>query len=220
MKKLGIATIGQSPRNDVTKEIKRIVGKDVEFIEYGALDGLTLEEVKQIKKSKEGGILVTSMRDGTEVKVTHDFVTPRIQQGIYELERKGVDVILLLCTGKFPEIKSNKLVVMPSEIVWGAVNGALRSGKLAVVLPGKEQVRTNHEKRGELDIYYDSASPYGSRSDLELLAKRLATLDLDLIFLNCMGFDHEMKQVVQKITGKPVVQASSVVGRVLLEFLD
>jgi len=220
MKKLGIVTIGQSPRPDVTKEVRRILGGDVEFVEYGALDGLTLEVVRKVKPGPDVRPLVTSMRDGTEVKVTHEFVTPRVQKGIYELEKRGVDLILLLCTGKFPELKSNKIVVMPSEMVTGVVNASLRAGRLGIALPGKEQVRTPSEKRGELEVFYDAASPYGPVEEIEKMARRFAEKKVDLVFLNCMGFDHGMKELVKRITGKPVIQSSAVVARVLQELIE
>ena len=48
-KKLGVITIGQSPRSDVVPEIIPYLGDNVEVIEAGALDGLTYEEMKNIK---------------------------------------------------------------------------------------------------------------------------------------------------------------------------
>ena len=48
MKKIGMLTIGQSPRNDILPGLKEILGKNVEIVEAGALDGLTLVDVKKI----------------------------------------------------------------------------------------------------------------------------------------------------------------------------
>jgi 3-methyladenine DNA glycosylase AlkD len=50
-KKIGMITIGQSPRVDIVPEMQEILGTDVEILEAGALDGLTLEEVKSWAKS-------------------------------------------------------------------------------------------------------------------------------------------------------------------------
>ncbi len=41
-KKVRIITIGQSPRTDVVPEMTPFLGDDVEVLESGALDGLTL----------------------------------------------------------------------------------------------------------------------------------------------------------------------------------
>jgi protein AroM len=221
MKKIGVVIIGQSQKPQVTDELKRILGKGYELVEYGALDDYSLEDVKEkIKIRPNEGILVTSMRDGTEVKITHDFVTPLVHKGVQELEKKGVDIILLLCTGKFPGLKSKHLVITPNEIVAASRDAALREGKLGMVFPGKEQVRVPYEKHGNLEVFYDSASPYAPIKGVEEMAHRMAERDVDLIILNCMGFNQEMKELVKKITKKPVVQSSSLVARILQEYLE
>ena len=47
MKKIGTVTIGQAPRIDVIPGIVPILGSDVEIVESGALDGLSLSEIRQ-----------------------------------------------------------------------------------------------------------------------------------------------------------------------------
>ena len=47
-KRIGIVTIGQSPRTDVVPEIQAHLGDHVEVLEHGALDGLSLTEVQEL----------------------------------------------------------------------------------------------------------------------------------------------------------------------------
>ncbi|MFQ6053455.1 MAG: AroM family protein, partial [Candidatus Bathyarchaeia archaeon] len=164
-------------------------------------------------------LLVTRMRDGTEVKITEEFIVPLIQRRIADLEEMGAEVILLLCTGRFPEFESKSLIVMPSEIVRGAVEASLRKGRLGVVYPAKEQTAGAERSwsREGREVYADAASPYGPKEELEGLAERLAEQDLDLILLNCMGFGYGMKRLIGERTGKPVIQANALVARVLKE---
>jgi len=219
MKKIGLITIGQSPRTDILPDMMMILGHDYEVLEAGALDDHTVEEISQLQVGPDEHLLVTRIRDGTEVHIADEFVVPLIQRRISELEELGVEVILLLCTGQFPEFQSKALIVMPSEIVRGAVNATLRKGRLGVVLPAKEQALKAEARwvREGLTIYADSASPYGPREELEMLAERLAKHDLDLILLNCMGFGFGMKQLIKERTGKPVIQANALVARVIKE---
>lgn len=220
--KIGVATIGQSPRPDVVGEIRRVLGQDIEILEAGALDDLTLDEIQKIEPKPGEGILVTRMRDGTEVKITHDFVVPLLQERITELEGKGVNLILMLCTGRFPEFKAKSLIVMPSEIIRGVSRAALREGRLGTVLPSIQQIGGAPRERVNdgLVTYLDAASPYGPKEEIEELGDRLAKQNLDLILLNCMGFDHTMKQIIKEKTGKPVIQASSLVARALKELIS
>ncbi len=45
-KKIGIITIGQSPRTDVLPEMSAFFPEGVEVLEQGALDGLTPQQVR------------------------------------------------------------------------------------------------------------------------------------------------------------------------------
>ncbi|MBS7630121.1 AroM family protein [Candidatus Bathyarchaeota archaeon] len=171
MPKIGLVTIGQSPRVDILPDMMMILGHQYEVIEAGALDDFTTEEIKNLKIEPGAYILVTRMRDGTEVKVTKDFIVPLIQDRIEQLESEGVKVILLLCTGRFPEFKSKSLIVTPSEIVRGVVNASIRKGRLGVIYPAKEQTAKAWEEWGKegLEVYADAVSPYGGEDGFKAL---------------------------------------------------
>lgn len=220
--KIGVVTIGQSPRPDVIGEMERILGKGYEILEKGALDDFSLEDVQKIKIEEGQGVLVTRMRDGTEIKITHDIVNPVIQKRITELEEEGVEIILLVCTGRFPEFKSNVLVMQPSNIIRGVTRAAIRKGRMASILPSMQQVGGSPREREEdgLVTYLDSASPYGPIEEVEKLGDRLAKQNVDLIVLNCMGFDRNHKRIIREKTGKPVLQSSAMVARALKELLS
>ncbi|MEM4727848.1 MAG: AroM family protein [Candidatus Bathyarchaeia archaeon] len=218
MKRIGLVTLGQSPRTDILPDMMMILGQEFEVLEAGALDDYTSQDVEGLPIREEDEILVTRMRDGREVKVTKSFIVPLIQKRISELE-EDVEIILLLCTGRFPEFKSKALIVTPSEIVRGAVNAAIRRGRLGVVYPAKEQTAHAHREWGRegLEVYADAASPYGSEDEISALAERLAGKNLDLIVLNCMGFGYRAKLLIRERTGRPVIQANALVARVLKE---
>ncbi len=220
--KVGIVTIGQSPRPDLVGEIMRVLGTSYEFIEKGALDNFTLEEVKKMEPESGSNVLVTQMRDGTEVKTTHEAVHLNIQKSITELNKKHVNIILLVCTGTFPEFKSKALVITPSQIVKGVIKATIRNGTLAMILPSIQQIGgvPHIEEHDGLIIYYDSASPYGSIDEVKLLGDRLNKQKVDLTVLNCMGFNHNHKKIILEKTNKPVIQSSTLVARVMKELLD
>jgi len=89
------------------------------------LDDLTLEDMNKVEVQPDDGILVSRMRDGTEVKFTERFVLPLLQDKILMLEKQRVRLIVIMCTGKFPKFKSEGLVVTPQEILKGVVEGTL-----------------------------------------------------------------------------------------------
>lgn len=219
MTKIGMLTIGQTPRVDLLPTLVEILGDEHEIIEAGALDGLSLEDVKGIEILPDDYILVSRMRDGTEVKITKRFVIPRVQEKITELEEKGVRLTVVMCTGAFPQYESKGLVVTPQEILKGVLNGSLKKGKLGVVYPTEEQMPGAQSNFGSDDVetYADVTSPYEGSEGLEALAKRLSAQNLDLILLNCFGFSSDLKKYIAERTGVPTIQSNAVVARVLKE---
>ena len=219
MTKIGMLTIGQTPRVDLLPTLVEILGDEHEIIEAGALDGLSLEDVKGIEILPDDYILVSRMRDGTEVKITKRFVIPRVQEKITELEEKGVRLTVIMCTGAFPQYESEGLVVTPQEILKGVLNGSLKKGKLGVVYPTEEQMPGAQSNFGSDDVetYADVTSPYEGSEGLEALAKRLSAQNLDLILLNCFGFRSDLKKYIAERTGVPTIQSNAVVARVLKE---
>ena len=220
MKKIGMLTIGQSPRDDILPILMDVLGDGVEVLEAGALDDKTMEDVKRVPLNPEDYILVSRMRDGTEIKITKKYILPLMQRRLEELEAKGVRLTVVMCTGKFPQFRSRGLVVTPSEILRGVIEGSLKEGKLGVVYPTAEQMPYAEKEFGRpgVKVYADSVSPYEPK-DVDGLARRLKEQDLDLIFLNCFGFPTELKDRVAWETGKPVIQSNVLIARVMKELV-
>ena len=219
MKKIGMLTIGQSPRDDIVPAMVETLGDGFEIMEAGALDDLTFEDISRIEFGPDDGLLVSRMRDGTEIKITKRLILPLMQERIQELEERGARLIVLMCTGEFPQFDSKGLVITPQEILQGVLKGALKKGKLGVVYPAQEQIHGAEArfKREGVEIYADHLSPYEGESELNSLADRLAEQDLDLVLLNCFGFSSKVKEAVASKTGKPVIQPNALIARVLKE---
>ncbi len=220
MKQIGMLTIGQSPRDDLIPGLMEILGDDYTIVEAGALDDLTYEDVQKIDLNPEHYILVSRMRDGREIKITKKYVVPRMQKQLDRIEEQGVRLTVVMCTGKFPQFQSKGLVVTPSEILKGVIEGSLKEGKLAVVYPTEEQIPYTERDFGreDVELYADSVSPY-EPEDVESLIKRLEEEAPDLVFLNCFGFPIELKHKIVEATSKPTVHSSSVVARVMKELV-
>jgi len=221
MGRIGMLTIGQSPRDDVLPNIIKILEEGIEIIQAGALDGKKKEDFEKIEFKKDDYVLVSRLRDGTEVKITKNYVLPLLQQKIHSLENKEVDLTVIMCTGKFPKFNSKKLVITPQEILRGILEASLKSGKLGIIYPAFEQLNMaeNEFKRPGVEIYSDWLSPYSKKGKLEDLSMRLRDQKLDLIFLNCFGFSSNVKEHIKNNTGVPTIQSNSVIARILKELL-
>ncbi len=222
-KKIGIITIGQSPRTDVLPEMSAFFPEGVEVLEQGALDGLTPQQVRAF--APEAGMLhlCTRMRDGTEVVVGKEKLLPKIQEAVDHFNQQQVALILLLCLGDFPQFRSTCLVVEPQKIVDRCVEGLIgASHRLGIVIPVAEQeqwVRATFTKL-TAGITVTTASPYAGTGDLERAATVLNDAACDLIVMYCMGFNRRLTRPVREITAKPVIVSSAIVARTIGELLE
>jgi len=220
--KIGLVTIGQSPRTDVTPTIREALDPEVELVEKGALDGLTKEEIDMFVPAAEDYVLVTRMRDGTSVEVARRHVFPRVQKCVEELEKMNVDLTLLLCTAEFPEIKTKKLLMYPDKLIANIIWGILNRGKLGVVVPEKKQIplaRRKWKNKG-ISLVIATANPYGEIKASKKAADFLAKQNVDLIILDCIGFTPKIKELFVRLTGKPVILPQTVIGQILKELVS
>jgi protein AroM len=223
LKKAGMITIGQSPRIDIVPEMREVMGPEIEIMEAGALDGLTLEEVKRFYPRRRDYILCTRMSDGTEVVIAKRFILPRVQQCIDLLTERGAEILVFICTGHFPPFSSKRLFVEAQKIVDHfilALHGENeRMGLLIPLSDQIEQARSKYRRlKGEMIIR--SASPYASEDEVTQTAKELKKADPHLIVMHCMGYTQAMKKKVMEITGKPTILARSLVARTVKELIS
>ena len=223
LKKAGMITIGQSPRIDIVPEMREVMGPEIEIMEAGALDGLTLEEVIRFYPRRGDYILCTRMSDGTEVVVAKRFILPRVQKCIDLLTERGAEILVFICTGHFPPFSSKRLFVEAQKILDHfilALHG--ENERMGLLIPLSDQIEQARRKyrrlKGEMIIR--SASPYASEDEVTQTAKELKKADPHLIVMHCMGYTQAMKKKVMEITGKPTILARSLVARTVKELIS
>jgi len=222
-KKIGVVTIGQSPRVDVVPEMCAILGSGVEIMEGGALDGLTYEEILAFTPRNGDYVLVTKLNDGRSVTIGKPFIITRMQEQIDRLINEGAEGILLLCTGNLPKFSCPKLVLSPQVILQHFVAGIATGLRLGVITPDPAQVERSLERwttGHDGPICVKPASPYGQEDNIEETALALKAWRPDLIVLDCIGFNQAMKQEVERLTGVPVVLPRNVVARTMAELFS
>jgi len=137
--KIGIITIGQSPRIDITFDLEEIWGNVVNVFEKGCLDGLTLKKIQEMKPKEGDYTLVTRLKNGVQVIIAKKDILPKIQEKIKELNEERVDVILFLCTGELPVMKSKALIIRPNELLHKTIFAIAGGKKVGILVPLPEQ---------------------------------------------------------------------------------
>lgn len=221
MKKLGLITIGQSPRTDVTPDLEPIFGPEIQLLQAGALDGMTAQEIAAFAPAEGDYVLISKLQDGTSAVFAERHVLPRLQQCIYDLEEQGAELIMFLCTGSFPAFQSRVPLVFPCAVLNGTVPALAGRSRIAVITPKQEQEAQCMEKWKDYvqSVQVTWGSPYGAPEELDRAAREVAGMDVDLVVLDCMGYTAAMKERVRQLSGKPVVLSRTMAARVVMELL-
>lgn len=220
MTTVGLLTIGQSPRTDVTPSLKKILGDKISIVERGALDGLTEDNLLEVAPTDQEITYISRLRDGKSVKISKEKLLPLLQKGLNQLE-EIVDMTLMLCTGDFPTIHSTKPVLYPDKLLTHTVQAIIPPGeKLGLIIPLVEQRDSLSEKweGSQLMIEAEAASPY-EQSDISNCATRLKEKGVSAIVLDCMGYDEHHKAKVKEASNLPVILPRTLVARVLKEYV-
>lgn len=218
-------TIGQSPRTDVVPAMRRSLPTGVEVVEYGALDGMSRDEIAALA-ARDGEVgIVTRLRDDSSVLLSHELILPKMQEKADEaVERGRADVLVILCGADWSALNLSRMIVNPGRVFPAIVNALAAGRKLGVIKPDAGQIerelQRNHAQG--IDAAVTSASPYAGPDRLRLAreaADYLRSEDCELIWMSCVGMDEAMRGVVAEQTGVPVILAQSLLARIVGELL-
>lgn len=221
--RIGLITIGQAPRDDIVPDMLAQLGREVEVIQAGAIDGLTLREVQDLAPRGDEPWAVSRMRDGTEVRLAKRELDPRMQQRVDELEALGVDLIVPLCASDWSSLAVNVSFINSGKALTPVVQAMLRpGGTLGIIAPTEAQARLAGERAqgGPVPVVSTYAQPYADDPDERLrqceAAGRLLA-GVDLIYMSCMGHTREMRAVVREVSGRPTITANGIIAGLIAQ---
>lgn len=216
--RLAILTIGQAPRDDLAADLKPLLDPRYEVVEKGILDGLSRAAIDaQFAPSPGDTLLVSRMSNGTQVSLGTSAVKAALQVLIQDVEA-SVDIILLLCTGKFEGLRSRRLLIEPKELVL-ALTKALAIDKIGILVPDgaqKEAISNWWRERG-VDVEVQACSPYSEVSAFETVS--FDTPSLAYVVMDCMGYTGAMKQQLSHKLGKTILLPRTIAVRMLNELV-
>jgi len=220
LKKIGLVTTSQTPRTDVVPSLRTIVSRSVEFLETGALDDLTRQEILELAPKDDSDVLVSRVRDGSEVMFGKSHIILRLQRCIDNLNSKGVEVIALLCAGSFPRFESKAPIVRPDLLMYGFLKSIPNLRRVGLLVPNERQqepIGKEFEDEG-FGVVTSWLSPY-RESSVEEAVKPFKMKDVTLISLLCMGYSPELKEKVVRLTSKPAILSQSLLAKAIDELL-
>lgn len=217
---LGILTIGQSPRMDVTPTLRKMVGNHVEILERGALDSLSDQEMDMIAPQDNEITYISKLRNGSSVKISKAKLLPLLQNELTLLEKES-DIIVILCTGDFPTLQVTKPIIYPDRLLTNVVAALFSTKKIGLIVPLEEQKESLIEKwkSSHTLIETEVASPY-TESDIEGAARRLKNKGAEVLILDCMGYSEDHKTRALSTFEKSVILPRTLVGSIVTEYIN
>jgi len=212
--KVAFVTIGQAPRDDLLPEMRTWMD-ELTAVEFGALDGLTADEIARAAPGPEDHALVSRLRDGGEVTLGKTWTRDRLAALMERLDADAFDLIVLLCTGHFEGVRSRTLMVEAQRVVDAGVEAVAGDGRtVGVMVPLARQMDEFHvagvgARSGGYHVVMAHASPYSDRR-VEDAARDLAKADL--IVMHCMGYTEAMRRTVASVSKRPVLLARRLVA--------
>lgn len=216
-------TIGQSPRVDMTDDLRSRLVPSLELVEYGALDDFaSLDQVeRELAPAPGDEVLVSRMRDGGQATLSGRLIVPLVQERIAQAERDGARAVVLLCTGEFPELEHQVPLVMPLPLFHAVARSLAGGRRIAIMVPEKaqaEQTAARWEADG-VGVDVVCASPYKDPAHIARAASSLRGRDYPFVCLDCMGFSLAMRELVRRESGLPVLLPRTLVASVVSELL-
>ncbi|WP_409181049.1 AroM family protein [Amycolatopsis sp. VS8301801F10] len=222
MRTLGVVTIGQTPRADVTAELEPLL-PPCRIVEHGALDGLDAEALAALRPGPGQASLATTLAGGRPVVYRHEAAEPLVGAAVRRAEEDGADVVLLACGGAFGALAHRKPLLRTEILAQQGVRalaGGMRVGVLRPLAGQVEEARLAWRRAlGTDQVVVDAVNPFDARpADLAAAAAGL-TGRCDVLVLDCFGFGERMRAAAAREFGGPVLLIRSVAARLTAEFL-
>lgn len=223
MTKIGFATIGQTPRDDLVPYLLERLGRPLEAIEGGVLDDLSDAEIAALDRGGEGLHMVTRLRDGGDARLAYDLALPRMQTVVDGLAERGADLVVILCGADWSAVQAPVPVVNPGKLFPNVIQALAAGSRLGVVKPSAGQVAHTEKQYAALglDVAVTSAFPYDAAAcdAARTAARQLREQGAEMAWLTCVGMDEAMRDAFREELDVPVVLARSILARVIGELV-
>jgi protein AroM len=129
---------------------------------------------------------------------------------------------MLACTGKFPNLVPEGLVILPSAVLHKMVEAVLPKGRLGVFSPLPEQTALIAKKwqRDGVEVVGVTLQPGSDDAAVDDAARAMADEQPDLVVLDCMSYTSANKARVRQQVSGPVILSIAAAARVIEELVS
>jgi protein AroM len=182
---------------------------------------MTRAEIDAIPPCDGYDALFTLLPNGDSVTISKKAVEVRAAIQIEKFASEGVKVAMLACTGKFPNLAPDGLVILPSAVLHNIVEAVLARGRLGVFSPLPEQTALIAGKweRPNVIVVGVTMRPGSDAEAVDEAARKMSALSPDLVVMDCMSYTRANKKRVRLTYGGPIILAIAATVRIVEELL-
>src|SRR5690625_807776 len=200
--------------------MKPYLGRDVEVIDKGALDNIDENEIASLV-AREEGAFITKLKSGRSITIAKNNTYSILLNQINTLNQLSAQSIILACTGSFPKFITKCPIIYPDKMLLNFVK-SLDVSSIGVIFPLAEQEDHIKDKwkNVKYNMYFSPASPYHDITQVEKAALELKNKNVDMIIMDCMGYNEKQKKTISRYVNIPVILSRSIVSRVAGELVN
>ena len=188
------------------------------------MGGLTDEQVEKGFLASPGEkVLVSRRKSGKEAKLGDTKIEAGLQVKIDRLNEQGYQIIMLLCTGEFHSLSSEKaMLIEPDRVIPAALAEIVANKQLGVIVPAEEQIKEQLSKWKQLrkPPVCTAASPY-SASEQEVIkaGQEVQAMGADVVILDCIGYNETHLKWLQGALDIPVLLSNRFIAGIVGQFI-
>lgn len=219
-KKVSFVTVGHSPREDIMEELVSHLSEDIEVRQIGALDGLSIREVKDhLTPDSQEAVMTSRLSNGEMMDFSKEKVMPLLLQAIRGEEEAGTAMIVILCTNAFDRLHCSVPIIVPFDLLHkltAAVKSDCKVGALFPFGQFAEQMKENWLRDG-VDIIYECMAP--KEKDRGRYFEFFKEQKADMLVLDCIGYTYECRDYFARNLGIPVIHPRTVIVSTIHDML-
>lgn len=214
--RIGLLTIGQSPRDDLVPEIKPLFLPHIEVVEYGLLDELSSEEIKFLEPDAGEMPLATRLKDGSQAQLGEKKAIGLLHKAI-DLMTKNmkVNAIGMLCTHEFSITKPLCPIVSPFHYLKFLIDEILEVRTLGVLVPLESQMERTKKRWEREKVIVEAKSPYVKGRTWKEVSKIFMREKVEAIILDCIGYKIDDRRKIQNFIPVPVLLPRTILAHAI-----
>lgn len=198
MQKVGLITIAQTPITGIDKDINYFLpNRKIEH--YGALDGLTEEEIQNVLAKENEHVLTAELSDKSFVKLSKEKLIPLLQHAIARSEENGNMINILLCTSLFPEFKYDGVLIEPGKLQGNMNYFVSQSANVCALVPTKKHINQVKNKWKEINRKVDVRVMHPSAyQEKDIKSAEDDLCNYNVVILDCAAYNVEFTELLKK----------------------